>query len=134
MHNLVFLFNPALLTVTFQLNSSKTHSVELGTNSRNQHEHHAVLSEPEHWLSKIFSNRSTQAMIMLRESLDGRTSFSQNSLSHVRGRRICIYDLWFAGIYHRMENSCVFRKAVHSVAFLRSSNVKPKASCWKWHC
>ena len=72
---------------TFQLNSSnvfQTHLLELGTNSWNQHVHHVVMSEPDHWISQIFLNRSTQAMIMLKESLDGRTSFSHNSLSHVR--------------------------------------------------
>lgn len=77
----------ALLSGNFQLNSSnefQTLLLEPGTNSSNQHVLYAVMSEPDHWISKIFLNKSTQATIMLKESLDGRTSFSQNSLSHVR--------------------------------------------------
>lgn len=79
LYNLVFLFNPELLSVTFQLNWStafQTHLFELGTNSINQHVRYAVMSQPDHWISRIFLNRSIQAMIMLKESLDGRTSFS----------------------------------------------------------
>lgn len=114
-------------------NRFQAHTLEQWTNSRNQHVCHATVSEPGHWISKIFLNRSTHAMIMLKESPHGRTSSAQNSGSHVRQRRICIYDLRFVGMrYHWIESSRVSRKSAKCTGYPISLNIKPKSSQWKW--